>query len=153
METVNQFVHAYKQAPWRLQRQWISVFLLSLLGFAMIATLYLMVTSKAAILGREIQGLRANINANERVNADLQTALAALTSKSAMEVRASAMGFRTVRPTEREYLVVPGYVAQKGAVLASAPEMQPSAPSMQLVYTQSLLDWLDEQVRTPRGLR
>jgi hypothetical protein len=32
-----QIIHAYKQAPWRVQRQWIGAFLLVVIGGAMIA--------------------------------------------------------------------------------------------------------------------
>jgi cell division protein FtsL len=154
MDTINRFNHAYSQAPWRVQRQWVSVFLLIVLGFAMIATLYLMVTSQAAIVGREIQDLRLEIINTEHTNADLQTELARLTSMGEVERRAYALGFRPVEPEEVEYLYVPGYITPKGAVLAAAPELQPSAPDISPEYTQSLLDWLDERLQTPgRGLR
>ena len=154
METVDHFVHAYKQAPWRIQRQWGSAFLLAVLGSAMIATLYLMVTSQAAIIGREIQDLRQDVAESERKSADLSTELASLTSKDEMASRALAMGFRPVGPNELEYLLVPGYVAPKGVMLATEPEIKPNLPSIPQEYMQSLLDWMDENLQTPpRGLR
>jgi len=154
MDTINRFNHAYSQAPWRVQRQWVSVFLLIVLGFGMIATLYLMVTSQAAIVGREIQDLRLEISQTEHANADLQTKYAQLTAINEIETRAYGLGFRPVDPEEVEYLYVPGYVAPHGASLASVPELQPSAPDIPPEYTQSLLDWLDETLQTPgRGLR
>ena len=151
MDTLNRFNHAYSQAPWRIQRQWVSIFLLIVLGLAMIATLYLMVTSQAAIVGREIQDLRLEIVQVEHATADLQTELAHLTSKNEIERRAYALGLRPVEPEEVEYLYVPGYVARNGALLASAPELQPSAPSIPPEYTQSLLEWLDERLQPPGG--
>jgi hypothetical protein len=154
MKLVNRLNHAHSQAPWRIQRQWGSLFLLAVLGLGMIASLYLTVTSQAAIVGREIQDLRMEIIETEHKNADLQTELARLTSKGEVETRAYALGFRPVEPEELEYLYVPGYVIPKGAMLAAAPELQPSAPDIPLEYTQSLLDWLDERLQTPsRGLR
>ena len=154
MDTLNRFNHAYSQAPWRIQRQWVSIFLLIVLAFAMIATLYLMVTSRAAIVGREIQDLRSEIIDTEHTNADLQTELARLTSMDIAEKRAYELGFRPVKPEEVEYLYVPGYFASKGAMLAAAPELQPSAPDIPPEYTQSLLDWLDERLQSPgRGSR
>lgn len=154
MKTTNRLNHAYSQAPWRVQRQWVSIFLLIVLGFAMIATLYLMVTSQAAIVGREIQDLRLAIITTEHTNADLQTELARLTSSDETKRRARELGFRPVKPEEVEYLYVPGYVAPKAAALAAAPELQPSAPGTSPEYTQSLLDWLGERLQTPgRGLR
>jgi len=151
MEKINRFNHAYSQAPWRIQRQWVSVFLLIVLGFAMIAALYLMVTSQAAIAGREIQDLRLAIIETENTNADLQTELARLTSINEVEKRAYELGFRSVKPEEMEYLYVPGYAAPKGAMLASAPELQPGLPSTPSEYTQSLLDWLDDRLQRPAG--
>ncbi len=59
--TVINYVFAYKQAPWRIQRQWIGTFLLAVLGIAMVAALYLDVTAQAAISGREIQDLADEI--------------------------------------------------------------------------------------------
>ena len=32
-----QIIHAYRQAPWRVQRQWVGAFLLFVIGSAMIA--------------------------------------------------------------------------------------------------------------------
>lgn len=151
MDTINRFNHAASQAPWRVQRQWVSIFLLIVLGFGMVAALYLMVTSQAAIVGREIQDLRLAIVETEHINADLQTELARLTSKNEVVRRAYALGFRPVKPEEVEYLYVPGYIAPKGAMLATAPELQPSAPNIPPEYTQSLLDWLDERLQTPGG--
>jgi hypothetical protein len=154
MDTVDHLVHAYKQAPWRIQRQWGSAFLLLVLGSAMIATLYLMVTSQAAIVGREIQDLREKITESERISADLQTEMASLTAKDEMEIRAIALGFRPLEPNELEYLRVPGYVTPRGAMLAAESELKPNLPSIPPEYTQSLLDWLDERLQTPpRGLR
>jgi len=129
----------------------VSIFLLIVLGFAMIATLYLMVTSQAAIVGREIQDLRLAIIETEHNNADLQTELARLTSSNEMKKRALALGFHPVKQDELEYLYVPGYVAPQAAVLASAPELQPSAPSNPPEYTQSLLDWLNDQLQAQGG--
>ena len=149
MEPTDHFNHAHSQAPWRIQRQWGSLFLLVVLGFAMISTLYLMVTSQASIVGREIQNLRLEIIETEHKNADLQTELARLTARDEIEKRAYALGFRPVEPEELEYLYIVGYVMPKGALLAAAPELQPSAPNTPSEYTQSLLDWLDERLQTP----
>lgn len=88
IQNVNHLVHAYKVSPWRVQRQWIGTALLAVVALAMVATLYLDVTSQAAIAGREIQDLTALITEGQQVSADLQTQLASLTSASVMEERA-----------------------------------------------------------------
>ena len=95
-----QIIHAYRQAPWRVQRQWIGAFLLVVIGVAMIAALYLDVTARAAVAGREIQEMRIQITTIQRENADLETQLADLTATAVMEKRATALGYRPVQPGE-----------------------------------------------------
>ncbi len=153
LQNINHFVHAYKIAPWRVQRQWIGNILLAVVALAMIAALYLDVTAQAAIAGREIQDLTAAIAASQQASADLQTELAVLTSASVMEERAQSLGFRAIEPDEVEYLVVPGYAAPQPEILAAAPQPQLSAPSIPPEYTQSLLDWMDQRISSsaPRG--
>ena len=152
---INHFVHAYKVAPWRLQRQWIGTVLLAVVTLAMIAALYLDVTAQAAIAGREIQDMTAAIAASWQASTDLQTQLAALTSASVMEQRAQARGFTPMHPIDVEYLIVPGYAAPKPDILAAAPQPQLSAPNIPPQYTESLLDWLDETISTSsaRGMQ
>lgn len=150
IQNVAHFVHAYRQAPWRVQRQWTGVFLLALLAIAMVSALYLEVNSRAALVGREIQSLEFEIASIERANADMTTQLAVLQSKAVMEERARALGFRLAEPGEIHYLIVPGYSAPQAVQLA---ETQPplSAPSIPPEYTQSLLEWLAERMRASSG--
>jgi hypothetical protein len=146
LETVNHFVHAYKMAPWRVQRQWIGGFLLALVALAMVAALYLDVTARAAIAGREIQDLTAQMNSLQHQSADLQTELGALTSTSVMEQRALDLGFRPMEPAEPEYLVVPGYAPPEPEILSALPQAGFSAPSVPPEYTESLLEWFDKRI-------
>jgi hypothetical protein len=145
--TVVYYVHAYKQAPWRIQRQWIGTFLLVVLGFAMVAALYLDVTAQAAISGRVIQDMTSEIIANQQANSDLETSLAELTSTSSMEKRARTLGYEPVDSTQLEYLVVPGYAEPKPEILSGASALKPSAPSIPPEYTESLIDWLNQRLR------
>lgn len=146
IQNINHLTHAYKIAPWRLQRQWIGSALLVVVVFAMVATLYLDVTSQAAIAGREIQDLNASITATQQVSADLQTELALLTSVNVMEQRALEIGFRPVKAGEAEYLVVPGYLVLEPEILSSVPMPQLSALTMPPEYNESLLEWADKKI-------
>ena len=146
IQNVNHLVHAYKIAPWRVQRQWIGTALLAVVAVAMVATLYLDVTSQAAIAGREIQDLTASIAVSQQVSGDLETQLASLTSASVMEQRALDMGFRPISPAEVEYLVVPGYFAPVPNNLSTTPLPQLSALSIPPGYNESLFDWMDEKI-------
>jgi len=154
IQNVNHLVHAYKIAPWRIQRQWIGNALLVVVALAMIATLYLDVTSQAAIAGREIQDLTAAITTSRQASADLQTQLASLTSVQIMEQRALEIGFRPMKPGEAEYLVVPGYSVLEPAILSSTPVLQMSKLTIPPEYNESLLVWMDKKIATSsRGIQ
>jgi len=151
---VTHFIHAYKVAPWRIQRQWIGNVLLGVVTLALISSLYLDVTAKTAIAGREIQDLNAAMLASQQMSADLQTEIAVLTSANVMAQRAFNLGYRPVEPGEMEYLVVPGYFEYPPEILASASIPQLSSLSFPPEYNQSLLDWIDEKiVVSARGLK
>lgn len=145
-------IHAYKQAPWRIQRQWVGAFLLAVIGIAMIAALFLDVTSRAAVAGREIQEMRFEILTIQRANADLETRLAKLTSSSEMERRARALGYRPVQPGELDYLPVPGFVAPEPQILREAEDVTVPETSLPYEYSESLLEWLDGKIKS-RGAR
>jgi len=142
-----QIIHAYKQAPWRVQRQWVGAFLLIVIGAAMIAALYLDVTARAALAGREIQELRFEITTIQRTNADLETELADLTSTDVMQRRALELGYRPVKPGELDYVSVPGFVVPEPAILLAADNTAPRSYTLPMEYTQSLLEWFDDRIK------
>lgn len=144
---VGYLVHAYRQAPWRLQRQWLGAFLLAVFAIAMVSSLYLDITAQAAISGREIQGLTADIAATGQTNADLQTQVAVLTATDAMEARAKELGYQPIDPTKLQYVVVPGYTQAKPLTPDGAPALQPSAPTIPPEYTESLIEWLQKALQ------
>ncbi len=152
IRTIDIIQYAYKQAPWRVQRQWISAFLLILLGLSMVAALYLDVTARAALTGRDIQNLNADLITIQQSNADLETHIATLTSNSAMETRALALNYQEVQSNQVQFIVVPGYIAPQLTSLISAPSLQPSTPTIQPEYTQSLLDWFNQRLHTPMSM-
>lgn len=143
-----QIIHAYKQAPWRVQRQWVGAFLLAVIGMAMVAAIYLDVTARAAVAGREIQELRFDITTVQRANADLETQLANMTSTTEMERRALELGYRPVKPGELDYVAVPGFVSPEPAILLAAEDVTPRSQALPIEYTQSLIEWMDERVKT-----
>ena len=142
-----QIIHAYKQAPWRVQRQWVGAFLLIVIGTAMIAALYLDVTARAALAGREIQELRFEITTIQRANADLETQLARLTSTAEMKRRAMDLSYRPVKPGELDYVAVPGFAAPEPAILLAAEDVTLPEQTLPFEYSQSLLEWFDEQIK------
>jgi cell division protein FtsL len=142
-----QIIHAYRQAPWRVQRQWIGAFLLAVVGVAMVAALYLDVTARAAVAGREIQEMRGQITTIQRENADLETQLADLTSTAVMQKRAEALGYRPVQPGELDYVAVPGFTLPEPPILLAADDNAPAVQGQPLEYTESLLEWFENSVR------
>jgi cell division protein FtsL len=146
MNNVSHIVTKVRQAPWRVQRQWIGLFLLALVFMAMVASIYLTVTNRATLAGRETNSLRNTITANEQVNADLESSLAGLTSYAAMQQRAEAMGFEADNLDEITYLAVPGY-APPSAVDFSIPESdQPVRPVILPEYSES---WFEYFINPP----
>jgi hypothetical protein len=130
------------------------MFLLILVMIAIIAGIYLNVTARAATIGRRIQGMQAEIQINDRLNADLQTRLALMTTASSMETRAKELGFRQASASEITYIVVPEYTGRAPVILAPPPG--PVAASTHILppeFTQSLIDWFRQQtLRPPLGL-
>ena len=145
MNNVTQIVQKVRQAPWRVQRQWIGLFLLALVMMTMVAGIYLNITVRATLAGREIQILRNEITTSQRLNADLETKLAGLISVEAMQQRAEAMGFQPAGPDDITYVAVPGYVAQSTVDLSTPGTNQPVAPIILPEYTESWFDYFMNQ--------
>lgn len=139
-------IHAYRQAPWRVQRQYVGAFLLAVIIVSLVSALYLDVTARSALSGREIQELQSEITTTQRMNADLETELASLTSSSTMQQRALELGYRPVKPGELDYVFVPGFTApEPDILLAAADEILPTY-QLPEAYTESLLEWLDARI-------
>ncbi len=149
MNNVTQIVQKVRQAPWRVQRQWIGLFLLALVMTAMVAGIYLNVTVRAALAGRETQTLRNEITNNQLANADAETQLAGLVSAEAMQQRAEDMGFQPANPDEITYVAVPGYVGQSAVNLSVPGDTQPDAPIILPEYSESWFDYfMNQQTRS-----
>ena len=149
MNSVSQIVQKVRQAPWRVQRQWVGLFLLGLVLVAMVAGIYLNITVRATMAGREIQMLESNtvnddpdISDNRREISDLEIQLADLTSVESMQERAEAMGFRPATPEDMTYVIVPGYAAEKAVDLSTANSDSSPAPTLLPAYSESLFDWI-----------
>ena len=143
----NRLLQAYEQAPWRVQMQWIGLFLLALVILAALAGLYLNINSKAATAGRSIQFLESNIEAINNNIAELTTDLAEAKSIERMKTRARELGFTLINPQSAVYLQVPGYVPEDEMVLAP-PRVNiiNETPIIQSAYKDSLWDWLAKNI-------
>jgi hypothetical protein len=147
----NRILQAYKQAPWRIQIQWIGLFLLGLVLIASITGVYLSVSAQAAASGRKIQSLERQItNINNEI-AELTSELAAARSVDRMKSRAQALGYVPLDPHQAVYLEIPGYDPQADLVLAP-PRVNIIVESASVLssYRTSLWDWLVQNIwQTP----
>jgi hypothetical protein len=138
-------IQAYKQAPWRVQAQWIGLFLLGLVLVAAITGIYLNISAQAASAGRNIQGLESDIDDIMNEIAALTTDLAVARSENGMLTRADQLGFSLLDPRNAIYLEIPGLDPDQNLVLAPKRLTTISeAPSIKTSYTQSLWDWFSE---------
>lgn len=141
---------AYSQTPWRKQIQGMGMFLSVLILGALVAIVYLSVTSRTAAFGRKIQYTQHQIEIVEREIAEKQSSLAQLTSASEMERRAVEMGFRPVGSGQILYLVVDGYQERQAPQMA--PDAQPMIVNVDIIspaFTESLLEWIQELIYLP----
>jgi cell division protein FtsL len=154
MENVSQIVRKVRQAHWRVQRQWIGLFLLGLVAVSMVAGIYLNITVQATLAGREVQLLQPTLSSNRQMNSNLETQLAGLTSVETMRTRAEALGYQTAVPDDITYVIVHGYTP-KTAVDMSQPtpaiQDQFNKPALMPEYTESLFDWITRTIAESAG--
>ena len=143
----NKIIQAYKQAPWRIQLQWIGLFLLALVLIASITGIYLSISAQAARAGRNIQGLESDIDNINNEIASLTTDLAVARSTERMLTRAEELGFTLRQPDRSLYLEIPGYDPNSSLLLAP-PRVNTiiEAPTVRQSYKLSLWDWLTDTI-------
>ena len=146
MNNVTNLVKKYRQAPWRVQRQWLGLILLGVALAALVAGIYLNVTARGTLAGRQVLMLEAEINDHKLTNADLDVELAVARSNENMEKHAEALGFHPATADEITYVVVPGYVPPAEINLATA-DPQPAASNIKPEYTQTLFEWFALQIQ------
>ena len=145
----NRLLQAYRQAPWRVQLQWIGLFLLVLVLIAAVAGVYLNLSARSATAGRAIQSLERRISNLQREINDLSTQLAFITSADQMYARLEDTDFVLLDPNNALYLEVPGYQPPSNVFMAPPPTANVIAkPVLQPQYTDSLWDWFVNNIWT-----
>ena len=139
-------IQAYKQSPWRIQLQWIGLFLLGLVLVAAVTGVYLSISAQAATTGRKIQFIENDIDEINNEIADLTTTLASTRSTEKMLTKAKDLGFKLMNTNEAKYLEIPGYDPETDLVLAP-PRVNiiAESPIVKSAYKSSLRDWLVKQ--------
>lgn len=137
----------YQDIPLRLQKQWITSFLLGLVLIVGISSLYLNVAAQIGLTGREVQRLKREILTNKRVNADLQTKIALMLSGTSLKERATEKGYVSVEMTDLDYVTVPGYFPEP-AIEMALPATQSENSLLQPEYSETLFTWFARQLET-----
>ncbi|MBG7609421.1 MAG: hypothetical protein IZT55_01005 [Anaerolineae bacterium] len=153
MQPIKRLAQAYRQAPWRKQTQEIGVYLVFLVAFLIVASVYVNITARTAADGRKIQQNFAAIERLEREIADLQSQFAYLESDAVMRDRAIEIGFRPATPNDIIHVDVSGYQEPERVDMgqyshSSAEQLVVLSPA----FTQSWVDWVNVQLRTPLAL-
>jgi cell division protein FtsL len=144
---VTRLVEAYQSGQFQTQRRWALLFLLMMVAVGMVAALYLSVSARSGVTGREIQYLEQAIAQNARFNADLSSNLGALLSAETLQARARALGYRPVQMDEVQYLVVPGYTPAGTVDFSQPRDVVLQDILMRPEYNESLIDWLNKQIQ------
>jgi len=143
----NRILQAYRQAPWRIQLQWIGLFLLALVLIAAIAGVYLNISAQAATAGRQIQFIESDVEQINNEIAELTADFARVKSSETLKQKAEALGFHRMNADQAVYLEIPGFDPEESLVLAppriyiiaESPVLRPS-------YRASLWDWFQDQI-------
>lgn len=155
MNKISSLAQKYHQASWRTQYQWIGLVLLGVVLIAMVAGIYISVSNRAILYGREILVLNREISYNERKNDNYEREIAELSSWENMHSRAKDLGYEQVSPTDIVYVVVPGYSGPARFSLATTSEELPES-IIRPEYKETLLDWfyrrMEESASTNGGL-
>lgn len=143
----NQILQAYRQAPWRIQLQWIGLFLLALVLIAAIAGVYLNISAQAATAGRQIQFIESDIDQVSNEIAELTAELARAQSTDTLKQKAEALGFQRMTSGQAVYLEIPGFDPEEKLVLAPPRRnLIVESPVLRPSYRNSLWDWFQDQI-------
>lgn len=139
-------LQSYQDIPLQYYRQSITAFLAVLVVFTIITGLYLNITSRTALTGREIFSMQSKIIKSQRENANIETEIALLLSSKSLEERARAIGYKPLTSENIEYISVPGYYA-KPMVDLSTPVTQSMDIRKSPEFSESLFAWLARQLQ------
>jgi hypothetical protein len=143
----NRKIQAYRQTPWRIQKQWIGFVALALVLVAAVSWIYLNISAQAVDTGLEIQNLEDTALAMDRQIASDSSQLGFLTSNAQMAKRADDMGFVPIKSEDAVYMTIPGYSPRPTAALAPAASQEMAQPPLiQPAYTESFWDLFLRQV-------
>lgn len=138
---------AYRQAPWRLQSQWVGLFFVLFIPILVVSFVFLNITSQAANAGLEVNDLNYSKRSILIRMSVLRTELAEARSTTVMQAKAEEMGFVSVEPGTALYISFPGYTPPQPEMVNPEPYVREVVrPILKESYRESLLDWLLDRV-------
>ncbi len=134
---------AYRQKPWRIQTQWISLILLVVVLAVLSIAMNLTITTKSAHAGVQVRILEAEREKLDRTISGNRTILAQMTSAANMQLRAKEMGYEPATQSNITYIYLSEYVGKESQPVAIPPARTSNVSnSIKPIYTRSLWDWV-----------
>lgn len=140
---------AFKQAPWRVQMQWIASLAAMAIAVIALGGLSLTEASRTATAGRDVQLLQDQ-KAELQFVIDRKTALIAQAKAvQRLETRAREIGFVPAEVEQMDFILVAGYY---GPQVKAPPATPPTAPPRLPNYDETLGAWLAGQLSAMFGM-
>mgnify|MGYP006296862307 CR=1 FL=1 len=151
MKYVQQLTQAYSQTPWRKQIRGIGFILIIVVMTVLAASIFMSITARSAVVGRQIQMNRIDITDMQREIADMESELARLSSIAVLKERAREMGFRPAKDEDITYVQVSSIVKHDEARLGAStqPTKLDPEPVLSPAFTQTWTDWLFQNFKKP----
>ena len=139
--------HALRRSVWKPERQ---VFALATLGVVialLLGALYLFQVANEASINNELREMQTQRDELERLNQELRSEIAALTSVPNLQVRARELGFQLAGSGQIEYLLVADYYPDQADTVASitADLSNEDDPDN---YDETFVDWFGNQLES-----
>ena len=138
------FGRAFRQAPWRKHRQILAPLATAVFAAALFGAIYLAETSRAAVTGRNVQGLRRQVEQLGFENDLLRAHNASVQSTFALMERAQQFGYQPLQIEQMEFMEVVGFSLEK----LPGAHTQPVEKGEQSIdpYDETLAHWVMRQL-------
>lgn len=145
----DELTRAFKQAPWRVQIQWLATAAALVVVLIAIGGMYLAEASRTATAGRDVQALQAQKAELEMAINRQRSLIAQMKSVGRLERRARELGYVPALAAQVEFIVVDGY----RPVTAVTPQPVGSVTPVEVVdYNETLGSWLARTLSTMLGV-
>lgn len=138
-------VTAIKELPWSINKKTTLGFLLLVVAFSLVGSLYLSQASAISTSTLEMDGLHQQIDTLQRRNKDLSMEIAAYESIDHIETRAKELGFSPTSPEAVRYLAAPNFPATEAPQQSTALTTYmayATEPSFRQTWLDKLISWV-----------